>query len=123
MPPGEGARVPLPDAGAAGVRLAGWQVASRFLGFAIRRAPGFSKGEKQGYLFNKIDFTPSGPEPSDAEQRRAHPEVLWWDSAIATEDRGKTFAYTVVPVLGTGPNDLALQEGAALTVPVTIPAS
>jgi hypothetical protein len=32
-----------------------------FLGFAIRRAPGFSKGEKQGYLFNKIDFTPLGP--------------------------------------------------------------
>ena len=93
-----------------------------FLGFAIRRAPGFSKGEKQGYLFNKIDFTPLGPGSHPTPSNVAPiQKFLWWDSAIDTEDRGKTFAYTVVPVLGTGPNDLELQEGAALTVPVTIP--
>ena len=93
-----------------------------FLGFAIRRAPGFSKGEKQGYLFNKIGFVPlgpsSGPMPSNVAPIQ---KFLWWDSAILTEDRGKTFAYTVVPVLGTGPNDLALQEDAAVTLSVTIP--
>jgi len=93
-----------------------------FLGFAIRRAPGFSKGEKQGYLFNKIDFVPLGPASHPMPSNVAPiQKFLWWDSAIATEDRGKAFAYTVVPVLGTGPNDLKLQERAALTVPVTIP--
>jgi len=93
-----------------------------FLGFAIRRAPGFSKGEKHGYLFNKIDFVPLGPASHPMPSNVAPiQKFLWWDSAIATEDRGKAFAYTVVPVLGTGPNDLKLQEGAALTVPVTIP--
>ncbi len=28
-----------------------------FLGFAIRRAPGYAKGEKDGYLTNKIGFS------------------------------------------------------------------
>ena len=32
-------------------------------------------------------------------------KFMWWDSAINTPDRGRTFAYTVVPVLGTGPSD------------------
>lgn len=93
-----------------------------FLGFAIRRSPGFSKGEKQGYLFNKIGFTPLTPQ-SHAMPSNVAPiqKFLWWDSAITTADRGKSFAYTVVPVLGTGPNDLQLQEQAAETVTVTIP--
>ena len=64
-----------------------------FLGFAIRRAPGFSKGEKQGYLFNKIDFVPLGPASHPMPSNVAPiQKFLWWDSAIATEDRGKTFA-------------------------------
>src|SRR6266850_1813998 len=88
-----------------------------FLGFAIRRAPGFSKGEKQGYLFNKIGFIPLGPDSHPMPSNVAPiQKFLWWDSAIDTEDRGKSFAYTVVPVLGTGPNDLQLQEQAAQTV-------
>jgi len=93
-----------------------------FLGFAIRRAPGFSKGEKQGYLFNKIGFIPLGPASHPMPSNVAPiQKFLWWDSAILTEDRGRTFAYTVVPVLGTGPNDLALQADAAVTLSVTIP--
>jgi len=93
-----------------------------FLGFAIRRAPGFSKGEKQGYLLNKIGFIPLGPASHPMPSNVAPiQKFLWWDSAINTEDRGKNFAYTVVPVLGTGPNDLQLQEQAAQTVTVKIP--
>jgi phosphatidylserine/phosphatidylglycerophosphate/cardiolipin synthase-like enzyme len=93
-----------------------------FLGFAIRRAPGFSKGEKQGYLFNKIGFIPLGPNSHPMPSNVAPiQKFMWWDSAINTPDRGKSFAYTVVPVLGTGPNDLRLQEDAAETVKVTIP--
>src|SRR5258708_32678857 len=48
-------------------------------------------------------------------------KFLWWDSAINTEDGGRSFAYPVVPVLGSGPNALQLQEQSAQTVTVTIP--
>ena len=93
-----------------------------FLGFAIRRAPGFTTGEKQGYLLNKIGFVaPTSGGHSMPSNVAPIQKFHWWDSAIKTEDRGKSFKYTVVPVLGTGPNDLRLQEDAAQTVAVTIP--
>ena len=95
---------------------------SDFLGFAIRRSPGFKAGQKEGYLFNKIDFTPptktSKPKTSD---KAPFQKFNWWDSAIDTPDRGKKFTYTIVPVLGTGPSDLHLQEPAAAKVSVTVP--
>src|SRR5215467_6214365 len=34
---------------------------SDFLGFAVLRSPGFSPGEKDGFLLNKIGFNPPGP--------------------------------------------------------------
>ena len=82
-----------------------------FLGFAIRRAPGYHPGEKDAYLWNKLSFAPpvegSSPVPSDLAPIQ---KFLWWDSGITTEQRGKTFAYTVFPVLGTGPADLKLRR-------------
>ena len=66
-----------------------------FLGFAILRSPGFHPGEKDGYLLNKIGFTPPGPHsqslPSNVSPIQ---KFLWWDSAITDTDRGKTFTYT-----------------------------
>src|ERR1700726_4458423 len=85
-----------------------------FLGFAILRSPGFHASEKDGYLLNKIGFTPPGPHtqslPSNVSPIQ---KFLWWDSAISDADRGKTFTYTVTPVLGTGPHDLKLHEEAS----------
>src|SRR5258708_39334851 len=85
-----------------------------FLGFAILRSPGFHAGEKDGYLLNKVGFTPPGPHaqslPSNVSPIQ---KFLWWDSAISDADRGKTFTYTVTPVLGTGPRDLKLQDEAS----------
>ncbi len=87
---------------------------SDFLGFAILRSPGFQPGEKDGYLVNKIGFAPPRPHsqslPSNVSPIQ---KFLWWDSAIADADRGKTFTYTVTPVRGTGPRDLKLQDGAS----------
>jgi phosphatidylserine/phosphatidylglycerophosphate/cardiolipin synthase-like enzyme len=45
----------------------------------------------------------------------------WWDGGINTDDQGKTFQYKVVPVLGTGPDDLKLQDGAAAKVSIPVP--
>jgi len=93
-----------------------------FLGFAILRAPGFTPGEADGYLVNKIGFTPpqpgSQPLPSNLAPIQ---KFLWWDSAISEQDRGKTFTYTVTPVCGTGAQDLKLQSDAATTLSVSVP--
>jgi hypothetical protein len=90
-----------------------------FLGFAILRSPGFAKGEKDGYLLNKIGFTPisqqSHPLPSNLAPIQ---KFVWWDSAIAP---GQHVTYTVTPVLGSGPGDLKLLEKSAATVAVAIP--
>src|SRR5262245_37985759 len=81
-----------------------------FLGFAIRRSPGFVPGEKDAYLLNKISFVPpqqgSQPTPSNLAPIQ---KFLWWDSGIATAQRGKKLTYTVTPVLGTGATDLRPQ--------------
>src|SRR5690348_6435678 len=63
-----------------------------FLGFAILRSPGFSPGERDGYLLNKIGFSPPSPS-SQALPSNVSPiqKFLWWDSAIHDSDRGKTF--------------------------------
>lgn len=91
-----------------------------FLGFAIRRTPGF--GGNQNFLVNKLDFTPiapnARPKPSSAAPIQ---KFNWWDSGFNTPDRGKTFQYEVIPVLGSGPADLQLQHAAAGKTPVTLP--
>jgi phosphatidylserine/phosphatidylglycerophosphate/cardiolipin synthase-like enzyme len=92
-----------------------------FLGFAILRSPGFHPGEKDGYLLNKVGFTPPGPHsqslPSNVSPIQ---KFLWWDSAITDADRGKTFTYTVTPVRGTGPLDIKLHDEAA-SKPIEVP--
>ena len=87
--------------------------ADDFLGFAILRRPGFTAREKDGYLVNKIGFSAptedAQPMPSNLAPIQ---KFLWWDAGIKDKDRGKTFKYTITPVRGTGPNDLALQHDA-----------
>jgi phosphatidylserine/phosphatidylglycerophosphate/cardiolipin synthase-like enzyme len=95
---------------------------SDFLGFAILRAPGFQKGEKDGFLFNKIGFTAPGPDAQPLPSNLApFQKFLWWDAGINDGDRGKTYKYTITPVRGTGPNDLALQHQAETTIAVKLP--
>jgi len=59
-----------------------------FLGFAIRRTPGFPGGGN--FLFNKLDFTPikptDKPKPSDKAPIQ---KFNWWDSGFSDKDRGK----------------------------------
>lgn len=93
-----------------------------FLGFAIRRNPGYAKDRKPQFLFNKLDFVPiaenAKPKPSDQAPIQ---KFNWWDSGFNTEDRGKTFQYDIIPVLGTDPGDLHLQQQAAGRASVTLP--
>src|SRR5437773_322929 len=93
-----------------------------FIGFAIRRQPGHKAGGAADFLFNKLGFTKpkpnSPPHPSDkAPIQKFH----WWDAGISDTDRGRKFTYTVIPVLGSGPNDLHPQTALGGSVTVTIP--
>jgi len=92
-----------------------------FLGFAIRRTPGYRGVKTVQYLTNKLDFTPitpaSKPKPSNEAPFQ---KFNWWDSGFEVSDRGKTFTYEVVPVLGA-PGDLKLQEAARASIKVELP--
>ena len=94
-----------------------------FLGFAIERNPGYSRNGASDFLFNKLDFVPpkdqaAKPKPSD---KAPFQKFNWWDGGINPADRGKVFQYTIIPVLGKGPDDLQLQHNAAAVTKVTIP--
>lgn len=95
---------------------------SDFLGFAIKRSPGFwsSDGQsraQESWLPNRLTF--DGPVPNgtpDAPTNTAPiQKFMWWDARIDPPDRNSTFTYTIHPVLGT-PADLKLGAGIAITV-------
>jgi len=95
-----------------------------FLGFAIRRSPGYAKGEKDGYLTNKIGFSTLSKDAQPLPSNLApFQKFMWWDGGINDADRGKTFEYIIVPVCGTGPNDLSLQHDVETTIEVKLPVS
>jgi phosphatidylserine/phosphatidylglycerophosphate/cardiolipin synthase-like enzyme len=94
-----------------------------FLGFAIRRTPGY-KNRAPGYLFNKVTFdqpTP-GAKPVTSDEAPIQ-KFHWWDGGIKDSDQGSVFTYEVTPVLGTGKNDLKLQVQCTARVTVTIPSA
>lgn len=93
-----------------------------FLGFALERSPGYSRGGAAEFLFNKLDFVPlkKGAKPKPSDQAPIQ-KFNWWDGGLTQGDRGKTFKYTVTPVLGTGPGGLKLQTNSAASVTVQVP--
>jgi phosphatidylserine/phosphatidylglycerophosphate/cardiolipin synthase-like enzyme len=91
-----------------------------FLGFAIRRTPGF-RGAAASWLTNRIGF--DGP-PADGSflpsDKAPIQKFMWWDAQIDTADRGKKFRYEVWPVRGTRDN-LARVDAAMRSIQVTLP--
>ena len=91
-----------------------------FLGFAIRRTPGFWK-QKQSWLPNRIGFDgPPGDGKDLPSDQAPIQKFMWWDARIDTEDRGKTIQYEVIPAVmpWTSPQ---LMVDAAATIDVNIP--
>src|SRR5207249_9679001 len=86
-----------------------------FLGFAIKRTPGYA-GAGSSFLYNKITF--NGPAraggPIPTSDRNPIQKFVWWDGGIETADRGQLKSYTVTPVLGTGEADAHLLVEAAV---------
>ena len=93
-----------------------------FLGFSILRDPGFGHTGAPQYFFNKLDFTPLSPTDKPRTSDRAPIQKFnWWDPTIGYDDAGKVYEYTVIPILGTGANDLNPVTGDAGTLKVTVP--
>ncbi|MCA1385654.1 hypothetical protein I6F21_08650 [Bradyrhizobium sp. NBAIM03] len=93
-----------------------------FLGFAIQRNPGYGRDRKPQFLFNKLDFVPLAEDARPKGSDKAPIQKFnWWDGGINLDDQGQTFEYTVIPVLGTSPGDLQLQDAAAGKRTVTVP--
>ncbi len=94
--------------------------ADDFLGFAVKRTPGF-RGEEESWLMNRIGF--EGP-PADGSFLPSNEapiqKFMWWDAQIDTPDRGRTFRYDVWPVRGT-PGDLELVDAARQSLSVRLP--
>ena len=91
-----------------------------FLGFAIRRSPGFT-GEAESWLPNRAGFDGPAKNGGDLPSNSSPVQkFLWWDARIDDPDRGKTFTYTVTPVVGK-PDAPELLTPCAGELPVTIP--
>ena len=92
-----------------------------FLGFAIRRTPGYSS-QASAYLLNKVSFDPPLEGAKAVTSDKApFQKFHWWDGGIKSTDRGRVFTYEVTPVLGTGKNNLHLQTQCKGSTTVTIP--
>ena len=98
-----------------------------FLGFAIKRKPGFHSAdgqsrEPESWLPNRVTFEGAVPESKpDAPSNRAPiQKFMWWDARIDPADRNGQFIYTAYPVTGTAEHPAVVEEEAT-TCQVSLP--
>lgn len=99
-----------------------------FLGFAIRRTPGFWSADGKtrapdSWLPNRLTFDgPAAHTQGDAPTDQAPiQKFMWWDARIDPQDRGASFRYDVYPVVGT-PANLQVLDAQAGVCDVVLPA-
>ncbi|RQR69769.1 phospholipase [Burkholderia sp. Bp9012] len=99
-----------------------------FLGFAIRRTPGFWTADGKtrapySWLPNRLTFDgPAADTQGDAPTDQAPiQKFMWWDARIDPQDRDASFRYDVYPVVGT-PEHLQVLDAEAGVCEVVLPA-
>ncbi len=99
-----------------------------FLGFAIRRTPGFWSADGKtrapnSWLPNRLTFDgPAADTQGDAPTDQAPiQKFMWWDARIDPQDRDASFRYDVFPVVGT-PANLQVLDAQAGVCEVVLPA-
>ncbi|KWI97899.1 phospholipase [Burkholderia ubonensis] len=99
-----------------------------FLGFAIRRTPGFWSADGRvrapdSWLPNRLTFDgPAADTQGDAPTDQAPiQKFMWWDARIDPQDRGGAFRYDVYPVVGT-PASLQVLDAERGVCDVVLPA-
>ena len=95
-----------------------------FLGFAIRRTPGFLDFNTgvvaaSSFLPNRISFTgpPPDGQPDFPSSDAPIQKFMWWDARIDGSNAGDTLTYEITPVCGT---PAALQPISADTLSLSI---
>lgn len=92
-----------------------------FLGFAIRRTPGFRMANaRRSWLPNRIGFYGPARRGEFPSSKAPIQKFLWWDARIDATDRGRTFYYEAIPVVGT-PKEPKLFFKAGKGVRVIVP--
>lgn len=98
-----------------------------FLGFAIRRTPGFHSADGKtratsSWLPNRLTFDGPVADPQrDAPTDQAPiQKFMWWDARIDPPDRGQSFRYDVLPVVGR-PDSLQVLDAEAGHCALTLP--
>jgi len=98
-----------------------------FLGFAIRRTPGFADlatgpMAASDWLPNRISFSgPPAPGQPDFPSRTAPiQKFMWWDARLEGVTSTQTLTYEVFPACGD-PNDPQLQEDSKGTIDTSLP--
>lgn len=99
-----------------------------FLGFAIKRTPGFWSADGRtrapySWLPNRLTFDgPAADTQGDAPTDQAPiQKFMWWDARIEPQDRGNAFRYDVYPVVGT-PAHLQVLDAEGGACDVVLPA-
>jgi phosphatidylserine/phosphatidylglycerophosphate/cardiolipin synthase-like enzyme len=98
-----------------------------FLGFAIKRTPGFwnpdtKKRSSSDWLPNRIGFKgpPAKGKPDFDSNKAPVQKFMWWDARIDEDDRGASFKYEIWPVLGDEASQ-SLVEDSKTTLEITLP--
>jgi hypothetical protein len=98
-----------------------------FLGFAVKRTPGFWDPSTKAHanfswLPNRIGFNgpPTKGQPDFDSLKAPIQKFLWWDARIDDDDRGGTFTYEIWPLLGNDSIQTQVQE-AKTSLDVTLP--
>ena len=103
------------------------EVTHDFLGFAIRRTPGFlnnstGKFNKFSWLLNRLSFDgpPAKGQPDFPSDKAPIQKFLWWDARLDGLTSESTLNYEIFPVSGTV-NNLNLIHADKTDVLVTLP--
>lgn len=90
-----------------------------FLGFAIKRTPGFN-GKPESWLFNRITFKTASTSTTRFQSNESPiQKFMWWDAQFEDNDLGKEYHYEVTPVVGIPGKDIKLLKSASKKIKVT----
>src|SRR5262249_3924687 len=99
-----------------------------FLGFAVRRTPGFrdlvtDADAPSSWLPNRLSF--NGPPPAGQPDFPSNvapiQKFMWWDARLEGRAGGDALTYEITPVCGA-PGALQLIQADTFTLTVTLPA-
>ena len=98
-----------------------------FLGFAIRRTPGFLNNKSKkfsdtSWLPNRLGFNGPPPEgqPDPPSNEAPIQKFLWWDARLDGLDPESKLSYEIFPVCGNVPN-IDLIPSDSIVVEITLP--